>query len=810
MLKNHLVVAIRMLWRFKLNTLMNVIGLSIAIACCLLLFQYLRFEWTWDRFNENSSRICRVNTESHYGDYDPMYSSNTPELFYQTVEGQVPGFEAMVRMDKREQILKLDNDLFNTNVIYADSSLFSIFTVPVLEGDGMHTLATPNHVVVSRDFAEKHFGSNSEAIGKTFQIQYAEEYVPVTIGAVMKPFPANSRLQGDVLLPWHLMQTYYLDKWGWKHWGAQVLQTYVLLEQGVSAEQAEKSLRALLDDLGITEQKGRQLYFFLQPLNAIHMRLPFEESVHFIYHDTDSTASIILACITLAILALACINVTTMSIGVASRRTREIGVRKVMGAFRSQLKHQFWVENGLLVGVSLLCGIVLSELFLPSFSRLADTELAIHYDWITNLALIVLWAILTFAAGGYPAQVMSGFPIISSLIGALKVGGRGRIRKVLVFAQFTIAISLVAITFVMGSQLRYIARKNLGYKGDQVVVFPALSQGAAVYERIMNQLGTDPGIVSITAATAPFNESWNTIFGSYNGEMYAMGATMVAPDFLSTFDMEIVEGRGFTDSIATDKSEGVIINETFAKKLGAEVFGWDSVIGQTIPGYGPNEIIGIVKDFHFAPLHESIAPLAIVQDHSIFTSVTIGLAANYEFGLNFIFIRLAPDRIVETMQRIENLWPEVSPRWPYSFQFLDDSIDTMYREERRWNGILNWASGLAILIALLGVLGVTLLQVEQRTKEIGIRKVLGAETVQLMTLLTRELSLIVILANVIALPVAWIIANRWIENFAYRVSLTPVPFVSAGFVALFVALLVAGGLVWRIAHLNPANLVRDE
>lgn len=813
MLRYHLRIALRTLLRNRLHTLMNLVGLGLAVACCLLLYQYLRYEWSWDRFHEHAERICLVNTESHYSDYDPMFSSNTSELFYATAHGQVAGVQEMIRVEQRDQLVSIENRLFETEVLYADPELLTSFTVPIVTGDGHSALKRPDGAIVTEEFAARHFPGENP-LKQVVLMQYDEEYVPVQIEAVMHSFPPNSTLQGDIVLPWHLMEQHFLRRWGEGHWGAMMISTYLLLEPGVTAEQAQANIRRLMDDLGITEQENRALYFYPQPLLECHMKpLIGADTEKFHYYDTDMTASLILLFIALAILTIAGINMTTMTVGLSARRTREIGVMKVVGAQRAQLKHQFYIENGLLVGAAILLGIVLAELLIPAFSRLADTPLQIEYHLPLLGVLLALWLVLTLATGGYPAQVMAGFSILQSLMGTVRVGGRGRMRKILILSQFIITITLISITFIMANQLRYITRKNLGYHGEQVVVFPiheGSQSGDVALQRLRTELQADPGILSITGASCPFNEDWTRIFGEDQGVEYVLSMTTVDPAFISTLGIELIEGKDFADPMEGGAGNGMIVNETFAREIGQRIYGWESPIGQTLPGYGDHVIIGMVRDFHFATLHETINPMCMITDPDIFGTVRLAVATNYDYDINFLYFRLAPDHIATSLQKIEALWPEISPDWPFTYHFIDESVAHLYREDRRWNRILTWASGLAVMIAMFGILGITILQVVQRTKEIGIRKVLGAEVYQLLLLLTRELILIVVLANLVALPIAWLISQRWLENFAYSVHLTPLPMIAAGILSLLLALAVAGGLIWRVARLNPTFLVRDE
>ncbi len=810
MIWRHLQIAFRILRKNKLHSLINIACLALATACCLLLYVYLRYEWTWDHHHDNSEDIYLVNCEiTHDGEDDASMNTSSSMLFSETVEGNIPGIKTVGSYASGSKYIKKDGELVSVKIGYADVGLMDVFSIPLLAGNKDRVFDLPNSAIVTKSYVEKYFPFE-DPIGKSIDIKFDSEFKPFQVTGVIDDFQENSMLSGEFLIPIQVRYDDYMSYFGDVHWGMLSQKSFLLLEKSADVSEVEASLKSLMDNLDVTYQEENEfsVLFLLQSLESYHVCLPFVDNPHNFGTQTDSKSSLVLAGIALIILLIASINVTTLSIGRGKIRAREIGVRKVLGAKRNELMSQFWVETTLLVISAMAIGMVMAELFLPVFSDLTNLPLSMTYDLSTLFMIGILSLTLIFAAGGYPALILSSFPVMAAFKGLFNPSKKRKLRQAMVVVQFTLTICLIAITLTMAQQLNFIQNHDLGYNDEQVVAFPVYNygdEGSLAIERFKSEFGSDPDVMGISGSSSLFGEGWIELW--WDDEEIERNASFGSIDYdlLSLLDVEFVAGRNFSRDKPSDESRGVIVNEAFVKS-----FGWEDPIGQQIGYFLDNEVIGVVKDFNYNSLHEKINPIMMMINPNIIFSKPTSCSMEHFFTIQYVYMKIAPGKIVETMKKVEGFWTENYPMKKYNFHFLDESVHQMYVEERRWNKTITFASVIAILIASMGLFGLAELQISQRMKEIGVRKVLGASSAQLIALFNREFVILVLGSTAVAIPVAMYILSKWFENFAYHVEMSPLVLGGAGLIALLIAVVTTSSQSFRAANSNPIEVLRDE
>ncbi len=808
MIRNYLVVALRTLWRGKVHSLINVFGLALGIATCLLIYVYVRYDLSWDHHNENLGRLYRVINRTDEPGKDPRYARNITALFAETCKGNIPGIEEYVRYTNSEDVIRIGAHVYEEEIGYAEPGIFNSFTFPVIRGQQESPLEDLSSVVITEELAKKYF-KGSNPIGQTIEVKVDTAFIPLVVTAVVQNAPPTATINPKLFVQYE--HTYeVMRRMISSNWTTVFSETYVMLEEGVSREAVEQSLATYIPSVVDREEEEDvwKLNFVLQPLAERHMSL----SPGNVYPtEVKPTGLYVLSGIGIAILLIACINFTTLAIGRSTSRSREIGVRKVLGAMRIQLVRQFFVEIFLLTIIAMSLGIVLAELLLPLFNTMFERVMTIQYDVITISLFLLLAAAITLVAGGYPALVISGFPPVAAFRGAIRVGGKRRLRQSLVFLQFGLSIMLITITLVMSRQLAYVQNKQLGFHGEQVVEIAAHStsdDALVAMERLRQELRGDPGILSISGTQNGFGHRWTSHGWTNNGEEFSgIYSNTVDHVYLQTMQIPVVEGRDFDPEIASDEQRSFIVNKAFL-----DYFGWDYAVGRSLPGnFKDNEIIGVVDNFHFSSLYDEVQPLMIgINPWLFFSQNDNSVSSSVWFTMQNVLIRVDDQDIAGTMKRVEKAWQEVVPDMPFDYRFIDENVDRQYREDQRWSQLISYASILAVLIGALGVFGLAMLEVSQRTREIGIRKVLGASVPRVVLLLSKEITFLVLLANALAWPVAWLLMNRWMDQFAYKAGISPLSMVLAGMVALLIAWMTIGGLAWNAANSNPVDALRAE
>jgi putative ABC transport system permease protein len=797
MFRNYFVIAVRNLIKNRWFSLINLLGLAAGLACVIMILSFIRFELSYERFHEKSDRIVRVlsvetaNT-ARRGDFD----SDSPEVLAAYMKDHIPEVVRASRLmapHADKVILQNEEDNFYMGGLYADNEFLQMFSYPLLSGIPEDVLKAPRSIVLTNSTAKKLFG-NENPIGETLIYKERSSQYEVTVTGVTADPRRNSHLQFDYLLS---VQTLVVDEsksYMIGNWNVGNFITYAELRDADALAGAEKKLNAGVNEMAAAAGEDSVDLRF-QPLRDIHLRSQIEGELA----TNNLIRSIYLfGSIALLILLIAGINHMNMATARSATRMREIGMRKVVGASRKQLITQFIGESMMVVLTALALAAVIVRFTLPRFSALLGVDLAVNYAKDIPLTLIVLGSalILGLLSGIYPALVLSSFPPTRNLRKLTASHGKNTwLRNGLVIFQFAASIILIACTLTVFRQLSYIKNHKLGFDREQVVVLQIREKGtrdkAAV---IKDELLKRPEVLGVSVSGGlPINirsRLYNARIEGESGDTERMTLRFdyIDEDFVEVYGIEIALGRNFAKNIETDK-DGVLVNESLVRKLG-----WTRPLGKTIDFFdGEKKVLGVIKDFYHSTFHNAIEPIGLF----------------FRTGDN-ISVRIRPGDIAGTLGVIRRVFERQTRSQPFDYYFLDDAFDTLYRKEQRIGGIFGLFAGLAVLIACLGLLSLAAFSVERRTREIGVRKVMGASVPRLVGHLTREYLWLVVAATVIAWPLSYYAMSRWLQNFAYRISLNPLIFILASAAALFIAILTVGSQTIRAALTNPAETLRYE
>lgn len=797
MFKNYLRIALRNFQRQKSYTVINVLGLALGMACCVLIFLFVRDELSYDRYHDRANQIYRIIKDTEVAGVRDL-SVTTPPPMAEALVRDFPEVIDTVRFIsalKKEIVISSSSKKFYERRFYfADQNVFDVFTFPLVNGNSKTALQEPYSIVITEEIAQKYFGTENP-LGKVLTFNNSENY---TITGVLKNIPSNSHFRFDFLASFATLNHYTilpLDDWG-----SNALYTYLYVQKNFSRLNFEKKLPTFIEKY--IGQKSYLAGLHLQPLTSIHL---YSHAKGEIEANSDIVYIYIFTAIALLILVLACINFINLSTARHMTRAKEVGIRKVLGAFRFQIMKQFLGESLLLSLMALPISIILVELFLPLFNSLVSKQLAIGYftEIPFLLALLGVTALIGLASGVYPSLYLSNFQPVKIFRGTNKLKvSRSWLRNGLVLFQFAVSVLLITCTFIMNNQLNYVRKKKLGFDKEQVVVLPI--KNATIRQVLLsakNEFLQNPKIKKMTfSSDVPGQIGVNS--NPFLPEGYAadnriiINNMRVDTEFISTLELEIKEGRPFTEKFLTDKDGAFILNEAAVQKIG-----WDSPIGKQLtwyPGgdrYKNGVVIGVMKDFHYKSFYNEIDPLVL---HI--------WPASFKYAL----VKVLPGDVTETLAFIKEKWIGFIPNFPFTYSFLDEDFDKLYKSEQRLGQIFLSFSFISIFIACLGLFGLTSFATEQRRKEVGIRKILGASIPNIVLLFSKEYIKLVMVANVIAWPIAYYMMNKWLQNFAYRINIVGGLFVlSAGF-AVFIAFLTVGYLAIKSAFKNPIDSLRYE
>ncbi|TDH28782.1 FtsX-like permease family protein [Segetibacter sp. 3557_3] len=804
MLRNYFKVAVRYLAKHKGYTLINIAGLAVGIACCMLIMLFVKSELSYDRFHVKADRIYRAWLEEHY-EGEVFTNVVTPVPLGPVLQNNLPEVQITCRVFSYNALVKYNNNTFNDEVNMVDSTFYTMFDFSLLEGDRNNPFPTSNSVVITASAAKRLFGK-TPPLNKNVELQLGSDKVLFTVTGVAKDNPLESSIRFSMLIPFSNAPRFWSEQTRTQSWSNVSLETYVLLKEGASPVVANGKIASIMNPLVSKTYKPGQYKVTLQPITDIHLNNALPEGNQPI---SNPKYSYILGTIGLLVLLIACINFVTLSVGRSAKRALEVGVRKVLGAERGQLIRQFWGEALLLTLCALLIGVLLAILFLNPFNTLADRQLALKFDGFTVLFCIALVVVIGLIAGIYPAVVLSGFKPIQVLKGRLKTGQHmGLFRKALVVGQFVASIIMIICTITIGKQLHYLRSKDLGYNKEQLVVIPtnkSSAAGNALATVFKSTIAQNPQVASASRSLFSFAEyGWMSLGYKDNGGVFRQFQfNVVDEDFIKTMKLQLVQGRAFEKGNTAD-SNHIIINEAMAK-----AYGWENPIGQTLPGKYTQRIIGVVRDFHIESLHTGIKPVMLaLKGDSIFQASS---DVRYQFSPRpRISVRLLPGDVQKQLEGLRTIWKSVAGDQEFEYQFLDDALNNAYRQEQRLGNIVQYASFISIFIACMGLFGLATLVVVRRTKEIGVRKVLGAETSNILGLLSKDFIVLIFIAAIIAFPLAWWALYTWLQDFNYRITIPVWVFGAAALITLVVAMATVSFQALKAAWANPVKSLRAE
>jgi putative ABC transport system permease protein len=819
MLKSYLKIAIRNLQKQKAISFINVFGLSVGIACVSLLLLFAANEFSFDKFHKNAPDIYRVYAvwdQSAWGkitnereiDYTEYNSLNKQKLA-EAMKQQLPDVVNYVQLQLPwgQNLVRANNKVLHAEVGFADQSFFSVFNFPLKYGSKTSALHDMHDIALTSSRAKELFGSD-DVIGKTIEIQLGPTFYPFTISAITEDVPSNSSIRFDILGSFSFTDVHNPDSFiiG-NNWHPTVKQTYVQLKPGSKLPNDPKAMDGFLQtytpfsmfkDMGVTNWKKPEppVTLKLQPLLHIHTDSWFNGYAFTDYEVIDLKAIWILLAIAGGILLIACINFTTLSIGRSAGRSKEVGVRKVIGAGKSQIIFQFLAEALLLSFGSAILGLLIANMLLPWFNQLSGRDL--HFSLSLNpqmfFMLIGLVLIVGLLAGSYPALVLSNFKPVEVLKSKIRIGGSNLFTKSLVTFQFALSIILIISTIIILQQTKYLVDKNPGFNKENIVAVDASEMDPnKIFPSFKQAVLNHPEIVGVSSAAAGLGAGQDLL--GYSDQGLSAAVNVVDPDYIKVLGMHLIAGRNFEPLAADDTVKRVIINETMMR-----AFGWNTqnAVGQEIKKFQGRtaHVIGVVKNFYYRPLSEGVK-------NQLFETTA-------DKGYSHFYIRIYAGNTAAALSVIKKAWDNVAPGVPMRYSFLDGDINNYYRTEQRWSGIVGLAGGISIFLACLGLLGLAALAAINRIKEIGIRKVLGASVLNIINLLLKDFLKLILVSFLIASPVAWYFMSKWLQDYANRINISWTVFLFTGIFAVGIALITIGFQAIKAAIANPVKSLRMD
>lgn len=794
MLQNYLKIAFRNLRRNKVNSIINIFGLSIALLCCVVIFLFVRSELTFDRFHSEADTIYRLTLQEINRPGARHFATTSPPMGPALVES-FPEIEQAVRFRFPDSniLSRGDRQFYEYNVAYADSTLLSIFDLPLAEGDPKTALRDINSVILTQAMAKKYFG-NEDPVGQSLLLDNQKN---LTVTGVFEEIPSNTHFNFDFIISFDSFEVprgypVTLESWGWVSF-----YTYVKLsDQASPNDLVYKFKEFLVTNMG--EEIGGNRILHLQPLDEIYLGSDLRNASEDMR--TGNRAYIFgLSAVAFFLLIIACFNYMNLSTAQALRRSKEVGVRKTLGAARSALVHQFIFESVLLTGISIMIALLFLEPVLRAASFYFGLQLTLTpSDYIILIPLFLLLSLFTgLAAGIYPAFMMSKFQPSKALKGITENKLSGfHLRKALVIAQFVIAIFLISGSLIIRNQIQFIQQKDLGFNEEQVIVLHMNDEELTRrYQTIKDHLLQIPGVINASLGGGLLDGRNGTVpifTPGDDSEGYPMNIYGVHFDYFETMDVPLVEGRSFNPSFSTDSADGIVLNRSAVKALG-----WDDPIGKQlqVSDIMDGAVIGVVEDFHFASLHREIQPLVMYIPPT---------------NMEKLFVRIQRGNIPETISALSETWQSVVPDFPFSFVFLDEHLNQLYQTDQQFLKMLTLFTFLTIMIACMGLYGLINYVIQQRSKEISVRKILGAKIPQIAWLLSRNFALWIVIAFTISIPLTLFVINNWLQEFAYR---TPIPwwaFLLAGLLSIAIALGTISYQTLQAALMNPVKTLRNE
>jgi putative ABC transport system permease protein len=810
MFRSFFTVAFRNILRQKAYAVINILGLAIGLACSILIVLFVTHEVSYDKFHKKGDRIYRLYLDGKIGEQE-LLSAWTAVPTAPAFLEEFPELEDFCRMERWSEItVRYEDNTFQEDaILFADSSFFNIFSFNLLKGDPNEVLREPNTVVISDEMANKYFGDD-EPIDKV--LKFYADTTHYRVSGVMEKMPDNSHIYGDFVvsyysIPWKINRT---------EWTSNNLFSYFLLREGASAEALQEKIDPVMRKyvgpeidvfLGISLdewiEQGNRYGLVLQQLDDIHLNTDITGGMK---PTNDIKYIYLFSLIAVFILLIASINFMNLATARSAQRSREVGMRKVVGSTRNLLIRQFLTESLIMVFLSLILAILLVELLITPYNNLIRLDLSIDYIgvWYTIPALVGLAIIVGLISGSYPAFMLSSFKPVSVLTGKLEAGVKsGWLRRILVVIQFVISVFIIIGTIVIYQQLSFMLNKDLGFYKEQLAVIQQFSDvGADHVFTFKQEIAKIPGVISSTSSTMvpghTNNNNGYLIEGRSTDNVVLMNTNWVDYDYIETYGIDLADGRFFTSGMASDSSAAVV-NQSAIRSFNIDEPLSTRFIQPSDEGelqYRP--VIGVVKDFHYMSLHNDIEPYIFM------------LRSGESDWIPYLTIRFDPQNVKSTLREVEKVWEEFSHGQPFQYFFMDDDFATRYAEEERTRTIFTIFAILAIFIAALGLLGMAAFTAEQRTKEIGVRKVMGASISRIVVLMSRETIILVGIATVIACPIAFYFTRNWLTDFHFRIELGVLPFILAFLFALILALVTVSFQTISAATKNPADALRHE
>jgi putative ABC transport system permease protein len=810
MIRNYFTIALRNITKHKLYSFINAFGLSIAIAFCLLIYLYIKDEGSFDQFNEKKDQLFMITERSFNKDLfeqtkDNPYSQSAylPAKLAEVMQEEMPEVEHVTRFNNGEGVMRVGATVLKQGVTYVDSGFFKMFSFSLKNGNANKIFRSSNEAVLTDAVAKKYFG-NDDAIGKTFTFDADGEQTYVVTAIIESP-PANSSIEFDVLLSIENRPYFKRNRDSWGNFGYP---TFVQIRAETDLNKFRQNFEKLTDKYmreRFEKRRERQNIpakfivgdFRLVNLSDVHLNTEVSWP-----HVSDPKYALILGGIALLILIIACINYISLALTTSASRRIEVGIRKVVGAAKRQLVYQFAFESIALSLIAMIAGIILTIVLLPLFNSFTNKGIELTLASIVKLVSVgfLLSVFVGALAGSYPSVFLSGFLPATVLKGRFTSRVNAGFTKPLVILQFALSAFLIVSSVIMYQQMRYVTTKDLGYNQQQIMAIPTHVgwniEADKIVARLRNKLSEIPEVKNVSGTNASFNQGWSRYGYEIKGELKTAFVYRVDPEYVKLLDIKLVDGRNFDEQRASD-STAIIVNEALVKDMAwkkplEEHLNWK----EDSASLG-SEVIGVMKDYHFLSLEQEIEPLF--------------LSINKSLGyLTTAMVKISPENIPATVEKIKESWNEVNPGKPFEYTFVDEDVARQYERYQQWMNITGLSTLMAILIASLGLFGLAGINAVNRTKEIGIRKVMGAELMSIFLLLNRQYVYFSIIAFIVAAPVSYYVMNKWLSDFKFHIMISWQIFAISSVAGLLVAIFTVSYHAVRVSRVNPAETLKHE
>ncbi len=804
MFKNYIKIAWRNLIKNKGYSMINISGLAVGVSCFILIALYVKNEFSYDRFHSNADSIYRVWQYENYGPKEDFLNTTTPVSMMNVLKSNYPEIEAGSRVFRFNALVKRNESEFNETVRAVDPSFFQLFDFELQKGNTSTPFSSTNEIILSESSAKKYFGEE-DPIGKTLSLEFNEEIKFFEVSAIVSNPPQESSIQFEMLVSLENEALFFSER-ARESWFNVAVESYLLLKPNQSPAQLEAKFPAIIKQYLGDNYEEDTFFLHLQPITEIHLDPSLPSGLEPV---SNPRYAYVMGTIGFLILLLACINFVTLAVGRSFSRATEVGVRKALGAFRKQIVYQFWGEALLTTLMSVLFGILLAVLFQDTFNSLTGKQLYINFDggfWVITVGLIAFIALI---AGIYPSIVLSKYNPIQVLRStSVKGASMGLFGRSLIVTQFVASIIMLIGTLVIGRQIDFLVNKDLGYQTDAIVVVPTNMSGDEANtfsELYVAEVKKQPEVAAASWSTLSFAENgWiNAGFTDGKNSYREFAVNIVDPGFLETHDIQIIEGRDFLLGSASDAQNGVLVNETFVKR-----FGLQNPIGKPYDKFDI-KIIGVMKDFNFESLNKGVEPLLLTINPDPIFEHSENLELQHTTQPR-ISVRLKAQNTTAGIAMLKNLWEKTNPAQEFEYSFLDEALSAQYQNELRSKSIVNIASILSLFIACMGLFGLATLTVARRTSEIGIRKVMGADVLDIVGMISKDFVKLVLIAILFAFPIAWWAMHEWLQGFAYHVGVSWWIFVLAGSIVVVITLITVSFQSIRASMANPVKSLRTE